>query len=634
MRQFIQLCHEKDIDVLGEFALLLWPNLLEDHPDWLIVDLDDGRAEKPDPTNKSKSFFCIHSPFKEWISTLLTEYAEQFDVDGFWFDDTNFSTRTKWPWSIGCRCDYCKKKFRLETGLEIPDTVDWQSDTFKKFMIWRKDKLSDFFRDVAASVQEKRPGFPMIYNHYTLNYVNGETAHTFEPGRCNYHYFTEECCTPYLSAKIMAGEKRDYFEIWNWATEISPSVTHGMPPYPSPINSILIGMSIMANGGTPTLAGVTHDFKHLRAYFNTVFSEYKKRSQYRGGEPFKNCGIHFSARTRDFCYGDKPRSYRVSHQGIYEALNRSQIITDFIMDQSMNLDEISGYKIIYLPDSACLSDEQCEAIRAYVNQGGVVVATLNSSLFNEWGEKRTNFALADVFGVDYCSEDSSVFKPDTEDGTWSRIFAGRHGIMYLPKDEDLIKAFNDVIVLSGRNNIVSAREDAKVLCTLSNRTHMMHWYANMDHDSNQPSMVEHAYGQGYCYYLSSDLGASFMETPYPRIKELITYPVRKIGQEITVDAPSRIQVTAYKRENNQLFVHLVNYQIPLMPDGIDADIVRTYYAQQEIEPARMIKIMLHGKKAVRAYLPLSQVELPIADDQSVTIPEVMYHEVVVFEFNL
>jgi hypothetical protein len=163
---------------------------------------------------------------------------------------------------------------------------------------------------------------------------------------------------------------------------------------------------------------------------------------------------------------------------------------------------------------------------------------------------------------------------------------------------------------------------------------MMHWYANMDHDSNQPSMVEHAYGQGYCYYLSSDLGASFMETPYPRIKELITYPVRKIGQEITVDAPSRIQVTAYKRENNQLFVHLVNYQIPLMPDGIDADIVRTYYAQQEIEPARMIKIMLHGKKAVRAYLPLSQVELPIADDQSVTIPEVMYHEVVVFEFNL
>ena len=54
-----------------------------------------------------------------------------------------------------------------------------------------------------------------------------------------------------------------------------------------------------------------------------------------------------------------------------------------------------------LPNTACLDDAQVAAIERFVRSGGGLVASLDTSLFDEFGDPRPNFALADVLGVDY-----------------------------------------------------------------------------------------------------------------------------------------------------------------------------------------------------------------------------------------
>src|SRR5262249_55883882 len=48
---------------------------------------------------------------------------------------------------------------------------------------------------------------------------------------------------------------------------------------------------------------------------------------------------------------------------------------------------------------ALLSDEQCRQIQAFVDRGGSLLATFETSLYNERNQPRPDFGLADVFGI-------------------------------------------------------------------------------------------------------------------------------------------------------------------------------------------------------------------------------------------
>jgi hypothetical protein len=46
-----------------------------------------------------------------------------------------------------------------------------------------------------------------------------------------------------------------------------------------------------------------------------------------------------------------------------------------------------------------MSDAQCESVRRFAARGGAVIATGLTSLFNEFGDSRKDFGLADIFGA-------------------------------------------------------------------------------------------------------------------------------------------------------------------------------------------------------------------------------------------
>ena len=48
-----------------------------------------------------------------------------------------------------------------------------------------------------------------------------------------------------------------------------------------------------------------------------------------------------------------------------------------------------------------MSENQVAGIRRFVERGGSLVATGDTSLFNEWGDMRSDYALADLFGAHF-----------------------------------------------------------------------------------------------------------------------------------------------------------------------------------------------------------------------------------------
>ena len=81
-----------------------------------------------------------------------------------------------------------------------------------------------------------------------------------------------------------------------------------------------------------------------------------------------------------------------------QVLIQCKIPFDIIFDD--NLKNLSKYSVLILANQECLADDQLELIREFVRQGGGLVATENSSLYDDWRRERESFGLGDLFGLE------------------------------------------------------------------------------------------------------------------------------------------------------------------------------------------------------------------------------------------
>jgi hypothetical protein len=116
-------------------------------------------------------------------------------------------------------------------------------------------------------------------------------------------------------------------------------------------------------------------------------------------KPLANVGVLWSQRNTDF-YGRDAAADLVDapYDGMMQALVRARI--PYLPVHADDLDrEGAALSVLILANLGGLSDEQCAAIRRFVERGGSLVATGESTLYNEWGDARPDFALADLLRV-------------------------------------------------------------------------------------------------------------------------------------------------------------------------------------------------------------------------------------------
>jgi hypothetical protein len=293
-----------------------------------------------------------------------------------------------------------------------------------------------------------------------------------------------------------------------------------------------------------------------------------------------------------------------------------------VHDRTLDAEHLAPYKTLILPNLAALSDAQCEQIRAFVRKGGSVVATHETSLYDERGKQRKNFALADLFGVDWAGKGegpmlNSYIRLEHEAVPGSAFFAGL---------EDAPRIINGV----NRLEVQPREKFAQTPFTL------VPSYPDLPMEKVYPRVprtdVSCLYlreAGGRVAYFPFDIDRTFWEVLSGDHLSMMRNTVlwaNGEAQVVEVDGPGLLDVTAW-RNSSAVTVHLVNLTNPMAMKG-------PYREFFPVGPHTVQVRLPEGTKAKQARLLVADkvVALSAAGGTvSVAVPSILDHEVIAIE---
>ncbi len=459
-----------------------------EHPDWFAVDANG------DPYRAGDLYLtCINSPYySEFIPSVLVEIIERSQPDGF--ADNSWSGLDR---NHICYCRFCTDGFRRTTGMALPPKVDWDDAAYRTWIRWSYTNRLTVW-DLNNEWTTKTGGPDCLWIG-----MNGGRVEDQSVRLRDYKAIGERSPIVFLDS-----QRRSMTNGFQ-ANADSGKLIHDLVGW----DALIPESTAMYNAGDPTFrlgskpeaearmwalegfaAGIQPWWHHIGAY-------HEDRRQYRTTEPLfawhadherylvdrapaATVGVIWSQDNVDF-YGrdDADRRTASPYRGIVNALLRGRIPYRVIHADHVDR-ESDGLSAVILPNVAALSAAQCEQLRRFAHRGGGLLATGETSLFDEDGGRREDFGLADLFGAHATgSHHGSSVPPESTWASWSRhtylritpelradvdgpivgteppVEAGRHRVLHGFHD-------TDILPFAGRLEVVRADAGAEQPLTL------------------------------------------------------------------------------------------------------------------------------------------------------------------------
>jgi hypothetical protein len=373
------------------------------HPDWFAVDAG-GKPCRAGELYVS----CINGPYyEEYLPDVLREIIERSHPEGI--TDNSWSGLDRG--SI-CYCQYCALRFRERTGKSLPTRHDWNDPVYREWIQWSYARRLEIW-DLNNRVTKAAGGPDCLWLGMNSGSISGQSR--------SFRDYKEICARTEIV--MLDHQSRGDSEGFQH-NALTGKLIHGLLGWdkliPESMPMYQMGRTTFRLASKPEpearmwmlagfAGGIQPWWHHISAYHEDrrmyrtaepILRWHKVNEQYLvNRRPIANVGVVWSQRNTDFYGRDNPEELvEQPWRGFTQALVRARIPylpvhVDHLEREGANL------AVLILPNLAALSDEQVAAVRRFVERGGALIATGQTSLCNEWGDPRPDFALADLFGA-------------------------------------------------------------------------------------------------------------------------------------------------------------------------------------------------------------------------------------------
>ena len=589
------------------------------HSDWIAVNRNGEPVRHW--ANRELWVTCALGPYNfEFMDQVHREIVGKYKVDGI------FSNRWA-PQGGDCYCVHCQKNFKDATGLELPRTSDPRDPGRRQYLEWRTTRLIDLWKRWDATVQAANPEARYIPNGPPSMKSAGELAAI---------QFTDNQARRGLTPPWNNGRRAKELRSVMGRRPIGGIFSVGVEePYrwkdsvqSEPEIRLWVAEGT-ANGMRPWVtkfSGVLYDRRWLPAVERIYDWHFRHERYLRNESPVASIGLLYSEQTGRYhpgvATGDRAEDHVL---GMYHALIEARMPFELVHEGFLTLERLDRFKVLVLADAAALSDAQCEAIRGFVSRGGSVVATFASSLYDEWGQQRKDFGLADLFGVSYAGRidgpmQNSYLNLDADPST-KQHHAVLRGL------EDAPRIINGVF-----------RIDVKPTVDFPSPITLVPSYPDLPMEDVYPrvprTQTRELYlreiGRGRVAYIPWDIDRTFWEVLSPDhgtlLRNVLTWAMNQEPAPVEVDGRGIVDVTVW-RQQASMTVHLVNLTNPMMMKGPLREII-------PIGPLTVRARVPNGLRATKVKLLTAGTSAAPQDTGAtltVRVPTVDVHEVVAID---
>ena len=441
-KELVDLCHNLGMRVGGYVGSTIgyetFLNEKSEAKDWLVPDyLGKPVVYSDDQYFRRRIYFACPGHIK-YMKRIIKIGIEELGIDHFHFDNPSNQATPEichHPLAIKQFRNFLRKKYtpkmlKERIGFSNVDNVippryispekmqTFDDPVTQEWIDFRCQKLADYYGELGSYIHKLNPevsfdinciggfandgynrawrsgvDFPRLLAHSDVFELEGSRAYVTEDGR--------------LLSSIRP------YKIGRTFNNIVYNRIEGDSPIGA-AESMAFNLNYLATPGISSLKSLS---KYVKFYHEN-FEHY-----YCDTEEIADVAILRSFPSLAYSNYDTHQSTMLFEQVLIQAKIPFGIIFD------NNLKDLSKYSVLVLANQECLRDDQLDLIRNFVKQGGGLVATENSSLYNEWRKRRPSFGLKDLFKVELPSIEGNVVRNQFDSGR----------VVYIPAIKPSIK---------------------------------------------------------------------------------------------------------------------------------------------------------------------------------------------------
>ena len=618
------------------------------HPDWFARDAD-GRPYRAG----DKYITCINSPYyDESLPGVLREIVERSRPDGF----TDNSWAGMGRESI-CYCGNCARTFRDRTGKALPRTADWDDPAYRDWIQWSYARRIAVW-ELNNRVTRAAGGPECIWAGMNSGSVTAQ-ARSFRDlreiaARADIMMLDHQRRDDDTGFQQNGDTGKRVHEMLGWE-KLAPE---SMAMYQSGPGYYRVASKPAAEARMWMLAGIAGG---IQPWWHYVGAYHEDRRMYRtpgpvmawskaneaflvDRTPVATVGLAWSQRNTDFFGRDDPGD-RVDapYTGFMHALVRARI--PYV---PVHLDDIARhagrFSALILPNVGAISDAQAAALRRFVENGGSLVATGQTGLYDESGSPRSDSALADLFRCRRASP-AARLREGTHGGpqsehTYLRLAPELRARVDGPRAGDeppavgarheVLGGFDETDILPYGGTLSPLDVDSSALVPLTfvppfpTYPPETSWMRQPKTDI--PGLVLSEHGRARVAFMPADIDRRYAREHLPDHARLLANVVRWAAGRLplTVEGPGLIDCHLYEQPG-RLVLHLVNLTSEATWRAPVDEFIR-------VGPLKVVVALRANPARVRARLLVSGGEPRVTlrnGAASFEIDDILDHEVIV-----
>jgi len=551
--------HRRGFAVVAYYSAVFNNAAFLEHPEWRVQPRQGGSLYE----SSRYGACCPNSPYRDFAMAQTEEICASYPFDGIFFD------MLFWPYV--CYCTHCRERFRREEGRDLPVVIDWHDPVWMAFQRARENWMSELAGALTATVRRTRAGMSVTHQmspvllDWRLGMPYAITEHCDYASGDFYGPPTQQSVVCKIFEAL--SRNRPFEFMTSRCVDLRDHVTTKTAArmeaqaFLAPAHAAAF-MFIDAIDPAGTLNRRVYD------RIGGVFEKLQPYEKFLGGELSAEVAIYVSSDSRfDFRengadVGDSSNrsdnmatefagAHMAAVMGAARSLQEAHI--PYAVITKHNLHQLPRHRVLLLPNVLVMSDAETAAVRKFVANGGALYASGYSGLVDEHGKIRSDFGLAEVYGV-------------------SSRGAMRHDLVYVtPVDRGMARRITPQEHLIHRAGWLPVEAtSATVLANLTPPwypedigTVLRPSFASIHSsppalDPVGPAITKHRYKRGRACYIAGPIESE----KHPVNRALVAHLVGElVGHPpfLEADAPAHIEITAYdKAEENRMNLALIS----------------------------------------------------------------------------